>query len=67
MITATCPICARKMHGQTRDEWPDWPFCSARCRLVDLGRWLGEEYRLPVSADGQQDFTKSSGAETDES
>jgi len=24
------------------------PFCSSRCRLVDLGRWLGEEYRIPA-------------------
>ena len=24
------------------------PFCSPRCRLVDLGRWLGEEYRIPA-------------------
>ena len=23
------------------------PFCSDRCRLIDLGRWLGEEYTLP--------------------
>jgi len=24
-----------------------FPFCSERCHLVDLGRWLGEEYRIP--------------------
>lgn len=23
------------------------PFCSSRCKLVDLSRWLGEEYRVP--------------------
>jgi endogenous inhibitor of DNA gyrase (YacG/DUF329 family) len=23
------------------------PFCSDRCRLVDLAKWLGEEYRIP--------------------
>ena len=27
---------------------PDpFPFCSTRCQLVDLGRWLGGEYRIP--------------------
>jgi endogenous inhibitor of DNA gyrase (YacG/DUF329 family) len=26
---------------------PAWPFCSERCRLADLGRWLGEAYRIP--------------------
>ncbi|HSK02120.1 MAG TPA: DNA gyrase inhibitor YacG [Kofleriaceae bacterium] len=31
-----------------------WPFCSERCHLVDLGRWLGEEYRIPAEeADAQ--------------
>jgi len=24
-----------------------FPFCSERCHLIDLGRWLGEEYRIP--------------------
>lgn len=23
------------------------PFCSERCRLLDLGRWLGEQYGVP--------------------
>jgi endogenous inhibitor of DNA gyrase (YacG/DUF329 family) len=35
------------MPGPGPKEWPDWPFCSARCRLIDLGRWLGESYRVP--------------------
>jgi endogenous inhibitor of DNA gyrase (YacG/DUF329 family) len=39
-----CPTCRRvtQKHGNRR-----FPFCSERCRLVDLGRWLGEEYRIP--------------------
>jgi len=24
-----------------------FPFCSDRCRLLDLGKWLGEDYRIP--------------------
>jgi endogenous inhibitor of DNA gyrase (YacG/DUF329 family) len=24
------------------------PFCSERCRQIDLGRWLGEKYSLPI-------------------
>jgi len=31
-----------------RPENPSFPFCSPRCRTVDLGRWLGGDYRLPV-------------------
>jgi uncharacterized protein len=27
---------------------PAWrPFCSERCKLADLGRWLSESYRVP--------------------
>jgi endogenous inhibitor of DNA gyrase (YacG/DUF329 family) len=29
-----------------REEVPFRPFCSERCKLVDLGRWLNEEYRI---------------------
>jgi uncharacterized protein len=40
---AVCAYCRR------RPASPDWrPFCSERCRLLDLGRWLDEEYRVPA-------------------
>jgi endogenous inhibitor of DNA gyrase (YacG/DUF329 family) len=38
-----CPSCGR------RGDWfaaAYGPFCSERCKLVDLGRWLGEEHRI---------------------
>jgi endogenous inhibitor of DNA gyrase (YacG/DUF329 family) len=38
------------MPGQTT-EWPEYPFCSPRCRTIDLGRWLGERYRVPAEED----------------
>jgi endogenous inhibitor of DNA gyrase (YacG/DUF329 family) len=31
------------------------PFCSERCRLIDLGRWLGEGFSLPVVPDPEAD------------
>jgi endogenous inhibitor of DNA gyrase (YacG/DUF329 family) len=35
---------------------PAWrPFCSERCKLADLGRWLLEEYRVPDAAAGPDD------------
>lgn len=42
----TCPICSSPMPGDW-SEYPDYPFCTKRCRLIDLGRWLGEDYRVP--------------------
>jgi endogenous inhibitor of DNA gyrase (YacG/DUF329 family) len=47
MIRVTCPICGQVMSGQSPAEWPQFPFCSPRCKTIDLGRWLGEKYRLP--------------------
>ena len=47
---AGCPICGQPVVKATRKpgDPPDpYPFCSARCQLVDLGRWLGDEYRVP--------------------
>ncbi|HEY7427349.1 MAG TPA: DNA gyrase inhibitor YacG [Gemmataceae bacterium] len=48
MIKASCPICDRVMEGQTLAEWPCFPFCSKRCKTIDLGRWLGETYGIPA-------------------
>jgi endogenous inhibitor of DNA gyrase (YacG/DUF329 family) len=36
------------MQGQTLAEWPQFPFCSPRCKLIDLGRWLDGSYRIPA-------------------
>jgi len=38
-----CPICDRENDFFAA---PVGPFCSPRCKLVDLGKWLGEEYRI---------------------
>lgn len=38
-----CPICKKEVL-QTD---PEFPFCSERCRLLDLGKWASEEYRVP--------------------
>lgn len=43
----TCPICGRRLDGP-ESEWPSRPFCSAKCRTIDLGRWLDGRNNLPV-------------------
>jgi endogenous inhibitor of DNA gyrase (YacG/DUF329 family) len=40
-----CPRCGG---SATKDGNKAFPFCSVRCQLVDLGRWLDEEYRIPA-------------------
>jgi endogenous inhibitor of DNA gyrase (YacG/DUF329 family) len=39
-----CPICGKPVEWQDN---PFRPFCSERCKLVDLGRWVTEEYSVP--------------------
>jgi uncharacterized protein len=46
MIKVNCPICSRTMRGAAPSEWPDFPFCSPKCKLIDLGRWLGGAYAI---------------------
>lgn len=53
MIRVRCPICDRQMEGASTADWPEFPFCSRRCRVIDLGRWLNEDYRFPAEADGE--------------
>ncbi len=48
MKEVRCPICGRDMEGD-QANWPKFPFCSERCRRIDMGRWLGEAYRIPIS------------------
>jgi endogenous inhibitor of DNA gyrase (YacG/DUF329 family) len=46
--TRRCPICNEVLPA--RAENAAFPFCSARCQQVDLGRWLGEEYVISESS-----------------
>jgi endogenous inhibitor of DNA gyrase (YacG/DUF329 family) len=39
-----CPVCDAHVDLAAT---PTIPFCSDRCRLIDLGRWLDESYGLP--------------------
>ncbi|MBM3803577.1 MAG: DNA gyrase inhibitor YacG [Acidimicrobiia bacterium] len=40
-----CPICKRDVFWEGN---PHRPFCSERCRLIDLGNWASESYSLPA-------------------
>jgi endogenous inhibitor of DNA gyrase (YacG/DUF329 family) len=43
----TCPTCRKPVAKDAARPSKLFPFCSERCHLVDLGRWLGEDYRIP--------------------
>lgn len=43
-----CPICNKKTAYASTN--PSRPFCSERCKLIDLGKWAAEEYKVPTEA-----------------
>jgi endogenous inhibitor of DNA gyrase (YacG/DUF329 family) len=44
-----CPTCQRELDWSAQFPWR--PFCSERCRMVDLGAWFSEERRIAGDAD----------------
>ena len=50
-MPSRCPTC----RGPVPPDGAAFPFCSQRCRMIDLGRWLGEEYRIPVVEEEDED------------
>jgi uncharacterized protein len=42
----TCPTCGKPVEWTAASNWR--PFCSERCKLIDLGAWADERYRVPV-------------------
>lgn len=43
---AKCPHCKKETSLETSNLFR--PFCSERCKLIDLGSWAKEEYRIPT-------------------
>jgi uncharacterized protein len=41
-----CPTCQRPALFAPANKWR--PFCSERCRSVDLGAWASEQFRVPA-------------------
>ncbi|OGQ04337.1 MAG: DNA gyrase inhibitor YacG [Deltaproteobacteria bacterium RIFCSPLOWO2_01_44_7] len=43
MKKVVCPHCKKKVIKKGN---PFWPFCTERCKMVDLGKWVTEQYRV---------------------
>ena len=48
-----CPQCGRPVEWVATSRWR--PFCSARCKTIDLGAWAAETYRVPVAESPEPD------------
>ncbi len=52
-----CPTCNRAVEWSEKSRWR--PFCSERCRLIDLGEWLQESHRIPGEEQSPQALPES--------
>ncbi len=46
MRSFNCPICGKIYEIERLSDQPSFPFCSDRCKLVDLGRWIDGSYLI---------------------
>jgi endogenous inhibitor of DNA gyrase (YacG/DUF329 family) len=63
MPTLRCPICEKQFDPAAS---PAMPFCSDRCRQIDLGRWLREVYSVPVERKEEDEESLPPAPPTDE-
>jgi uncharacterized protein len=50
-----CPICKNRT---TWEENPWRPFCSERCKMIDLGKWASGEYRIESASQDEEENEK---------
>jgi uncharacterized protein len=50
-VIVKCPTCRRKVEWS--EAQPYRPFCSDRCRLIDLGAWVSEQHKIPDESAAQ--------------
>jgi uncharacterized protein len=53
LMKRRCPICGKEADSETD---ADFPFCSERCRLYDLGNWASEKYRIADATFDESQF-----------
>jgi uncharacterized protein len=59
MRSVTCPTCKRLVEWSEASRWR--PFCSERCKLIDLGAWAAERHAIPGEAVATDDGKTESG------
>jgi len=52
-----CPIC----HKEVARDHPEFPFCSERCKIIDLGNWASEKYVVstPIQPEDAENASES--------
>lgn len=52
-----CPRCGKPAPFAPENPWR--PFCSERCKAIDLGKWAAEEYRVPAEEEPEESSERS--------
>jgi endogenous inhibitor of DNA gyrase (YacG/DUF329 family) len=63
MPSVSCPTCKRPVEWSEASRWR--PFCSERCKLIDLGAWASERHAIPGEAVVTDDGKAESGEPED--
>lgn len=49
----TCPTCKAAVQWTAENRWK--PFCSERCKMIDLGQWAAEKFLVPAEEQEPED------------
>lgn len=52
-VVVACPQCGKEVIWNSDSRYR--PFCSERCKLIDLGQWATESYRIPQDENGTEE------------
>ena len=59
-----CPVCRKVIDESVQECGPQgkfYPFCSQRCKLIDLGRWLDSKYRITAKLKTEEEEGENTG------
>ncbi|MGA9641691.1 MAG: DNA gyrase inhibitor YacG [Terriglobales bacterium] len=62
VLKLRCPICKKTV----KSAEPDFPFCSDRCRQIDLGKWATGQYVIPSEATDTEDTVRQDTVEDED-
>lgn len=62
----TCPICGKELATNAAAQSPLFPFCSERCKLIDLHRWTEGQYAVVEPLTPERMIEELSKNESDE-
>ena len=61
-LKVKCPTCKKAV----KRDAPDFPFCSDRCRLIDLGKWASGQYVISSPVTDAEELIQEGGPEDEE-